>query len=166
MSDATDRTAALALLTEYLQPTVAPVLTTTASSGEVDVLLDRNRRAQTWVANTAYAVGAVMVPITRNGHRYRAIQPGTSQTGTPAFTFWPTTSGATVTEGASNPILTWIEDGPDGANIYDVRRAAYEGWRLKAQKASQFIQAGDLSFQHVYDHCIQMSNQFLTVGIA
>lgn len=165
MSDATDRAAALLLLTEYLQPTVAPVLTTTANTGEVDVILDRNRKARTWVAATAYVVGDVIVPITRNGHRYRCIQPGTSGT-TPAFTFWPTSSGATVTEGSSNPILTWQEDGSDAANIYDVRRAAYEGWRLKAQKASQFIQAGDLSFHQVYEHCLDMMDKFRTVMIA
>lgn len=165
MSDATDRTAALVLLTEYLQPTVAPVLTTTASTGEVDVLLDRNRKARTWVTATAYVVGDIIVPVTRNGHRYRCIQPGTSGVA-PAFTFWPTASGATVTEGASNPILTWQEDGFDSANIYDVRRAAYEGWRLKAQKASQLVNSGGGQFEKIYDHCMEMAEKFLQPMIA
>lgn len=165
MSDATDRTAALALLTENLQPTVAPTLTTTANTGEVDVILDRNRRARTWAVNTAYVAGDVVLPPLRNGHRYRCTVPGTSALVDPGVSFWPTTSGAVFSEGASSPALTWVEDGLQYQNIYDVRRATYEGWRLKAQKASQLVATGGSQFDQIYKHCTEMADRFIGVSI-
>src|SRR6185295_16572531 len=106
MSDASDRIAALGLLTENLQPAVAPTLTTTPNSGEVDVILDRNQRARTWAVNTSYVVGDVVMPPLRNGHRYRCTVPGTSALVDPGVSFWPTAGGATFYEGASSPALT------------------------------------------------------------
>lgn len=163
MSDATDRAAALLLLTEYLQPTVAPTLTTTATTGEVDVILDRNRRARTWVVNTAYNYGDVIQPPIRNGRRYRATVPGTSALTDPGFSFW---TGDSLSEGASSPALTWVDDGPGYVNIYDVRRAAYEGWRLKAEKASQLMNTDGSSYDQVYEHCMGMAEKFAGVLVA
>lgn len=165
MSDASDRTAALALLIENLQPTVAPVLTTTATTGEVDKILDRNRRGRTWLVNTAYIAGDVVLPPIRNGHRYRVTVPGTSAAVDPGVSFWPTASGATFSEGLSSPALTWVEDGLQYENIYDVRRATYEGWRLKAQKATQLMTSGGSNFQQVYEHCIAMADRFRGVSV-
>lgn len=164
MSDATDRAAALTQLIELSQPTVAPTLTTTATTGEIDVILDRNRRARTWAVNTAYVVNDVILPPIRNGHRYRVTQPGTSAGTDPGFAFWPTDSGATISEGSSNPVLTWVEDGPDHANIYDVRRAAYEAWRLKAEKASRM--SGHPILADLYDRCMEMAEKFARVVVA
>lgn len=163
MSDATDRTAALALLTEYLQPTVAPTLTTTANTGEVDVILDRNRRARTWVPSTAYNYGDVVLPPIRNGRRYKATIPGTSALVDPGYSFW---SGASISEGTSSLALTWVDDGPDFGNIYDVRKAAYEGWRLKAQKASQLMSTDGTAYDEVYRHCMEMAEKFAPVLVA
>ena len=242
MSDVTDRVTALTLLTEYLQPAVAPTLTTTASSGEVDVILDRNKRASTWTAGAAYFVNDVVLPTVRNGHRYRAIVSGVSAattqsgvqyvivtaggsyTSVPGVTFsggggagaagtaivangmvvavlltnrgtgytsapsvgfsagsaaatasilgaepfWPRIQGARIGDGSSGVngyVLTWIEDGSQYDSIYDVRQAAHEGWRLRAEKAAQFVQAGDLHMQEIYDHSVSEMNRFSSLSI-
>jgi len=52
------------------------------------------------------------------------------------------------------------------SNVYDVRRATYEGWRLKAMKASQLMNTGGSSFEQVYQHCIDMADRFRGVSIA
>src|SRR5437870_13103363 len=137
MSDATDRASALERLLEFSQPGIAPTLTTGTETDEVETILDRNKRASTWAVNTAYKVGDVIMPPIRNGHRYRCVRPGTSQATDPGYYFWSLTSGITMQDGVSNPILTWQEDGPEFANIYDVRQATYECWSLRASKAAQ-----------------------------
>ena len=166
MSDAADRAAALILLTEWLQPTVAPTLTTTASTGEVDVILDRNIRAATRANATAYTVGQLMMPSTRNGHRYRCTVGGTSAAADPFLgSTWPTEQGARITEGTSSPALTWIEDGPEFSSIYDVRQAAYEGWILRAHKAAQFFKAGELEMNQMYEHAMRQARQYGSLAI-
>lgn len=49
-----------------------------------------------WAASTAYALGDVRRPTTRNGFVYEVTTAGTSAATEPA---WPTTLGATVTDG-------------------------------------------------------------------
>ena len=58
-----------------------------------------------WQASTAYALGELAVPTTRNGHRYRCTTAGTSAAAEPT---WPTGGAATVTDGS----VTWTEDTP------------------------------------------------------
>ena len=57
-----------------------------------------------WQANSTYAVGDTIVPSTPNGRIYRvtAITTGTSGAAEPT---WPTTEGASVTDGG----VTWTE---------------------------------------------------------
>src|SRR5262245_31197198 len=163
MSDATDRTAALATLKLYVQDTVEPTL----SSGDLDTLIDGNKRAATWIASTAYNYGDVVRPTVRNGHYFRCIQAGTSGTTEP---IWPKSQQSTVNDGTSNPALQWQEAGPDNANIYDVRTAIHQGWMLKAAKASVLYltrQSRD-EFDHnqIYEHCIQQAEKFSSVNMA
>lgn len=151
-TDSTDWETALSELSEKVQIAVAPVLTLL----EIQQILYRNKRAVVRANSTAYIVNQLMMPSPRNGHRFRCVVSGTSATADPYLTYrWPTTQGARVSEGTNSPTLTWVEDGPEYANIYDVRQAAHECWLLKARKASQFIQTGDLNFHQVYDHCVE-----------
>lgn len=151
MSDATDFDEAFDLLVLRVQPDVVPQLTAT----ELEDILLKHKRGSTWAASTAYSVGDVILPTVRTGHRYRAIVGGTSGATEPyvGSNRWPTDEGATVEEGSSSPKLKWQEDGLEYANIYDVRAAAYECRDLKVQKASQFILAGNLHMQQVYQQC-------------
>jgi hypothetical protein len=190
VSDASDRTAALARLTQFVQPAVEPVLTTGSASTELETILDKHRRATTYAPGVYYAHGQIVLPTIRNGHKYRCVQAGVSDEAIPATVVsaavtngvcpvksthesepvavvitnkgtgytsaptisltggggssaaatasignepsWPTRNGVRVTDGSSDPILTWEESGPDFDNIYDVRAAAHEAWLLKA----------------------------------
>lgn len=162
--DATERANALSLLTRWVQPDTAPELTQT----EIESTLDDNRRASVWAASTAYVPGSVIVPTVKTGRRYRCIVGGTSGATEP-FTGserWPTADGARVTEGDSSPQLTWQEDGPEYTSLYDIRQAAYECCDLKAQKSAQFIQAGDLHMEMVYEHWVKQRDNFMPMGFA
>ena len=158
MSDATDRTAALARLTLLVQPTVEPTLTTTPTTGEVDVILDSHKIGSRWVTATALNIGDVIFPTVRNGHRYEVITAGTTTT----EPVWPTSSVSTITLGAE-----FQEIGPDSANVYDVRAAARECWELKAAKATEFISSQDSgSEQMIFDHCVSMAQKYMTPMVA
>ncbi len=165
MSDASDCTAARARLIALVEPTVTPTLTTTPDgTSEIDAILDNHRRATTWTPNTAYSSGAIVLPTVRNGHRYRCAQAGTSGATSAVEPAWLTRNAATITDGDSDPMLTWAEDGPDYANIYDVRAAAHEAWMLKAAKAVENfdLKIGSLSFslEQGYAHCVQMAQKY------
>lgn len=77
MTDATDRTLALAELLRLVEADLDPVLTTGAG-GEVEAFLDQQRRATRWAPNTFYRVGDVVLPTVRNGRRYRCSRAGVS----------------------------------------------------------------------------------------
>lgn len=165
MSDETDKGNALEEVANRVQMDVVPVI----SFPELETEVDRARIARTWAASTSYSIGDRVVPVVRNGHFYEAVQPGTSQSGAKAYTDWPPVSGLQFIDGSSDPVLTWAEGGDDlfnptifglERNIYDVSRAARNLWLMKARKATQFIQAGDLSFQQVYDHCVEQAEKF------
>lgn len=116
-------------------PTLAP--------DEVDAILAKHLRAATWAASTAYSYGAVVVPTARNGHRYRAIYPGTSGATQPT---WGTAIESQVSDGSA---LVWQEEGSDFANPYDMRAILYEACELKETKCSDRIDfsADGASFQ-------------------
>lgn len=153
MTDAEDRTASLARLIVLAQPTVEPTLTTTPTSGEVDVILDRNKRGSRWSA-IAYVYGDVVFPTVRNGHRYMVTLAGTAVT----EPTWPTDSGSSITSGAE-----FEEIGSDFASVYDLRSALRECWETKAAKASEFISSQDSgSEQMIFEHCQQMIRQYQT----
>ncbi|HEY1692251.1 MAG TPA: hypothetical protein VGG39_08815 [Polyangiaceae bacterium] len=51
----------------------------------------------TWIGSHTYAVGAYVVPNPANGHYYKCTTAGTSDASAPT---WPTTHGATVSDGS------------------------------------------------------------------
>lgn len=153
MTDAQDRAATLVTLLVQAQPTVEPTLTTTPTSGEVDVILDRNKRGSRWSA-TAYVYGDVVFPTVRNGHRYMVTLAGTAVT----EPTWPTEPGSTITSGAE-----FEEIGSDFASVYDLRSALRECWEAKAAKASEFISTQDSgSEQMIFDHCQRQVERYQT----
>lgn len=160
MSDVTDRIVALKEVLDRVQIDVVIVLT----QGEVELELDRSQLAKTWTINTAYGRGEAIVPPTRNGKVYITDEPGTSHSVAHAYTDWR--DG--FSEGPSSPRLRWEEVGTDrfnpgiaGAetNIYDIELAAKRCWLLKARKASQFINDGDVSFETIYKNCLEQAER-------
>lgn len=161
MSDATDRIVAIKAVIDRVQPDVAPTLT----QGEIELEVDRAKLASTWTINTTYNLGDAIVPPTRNGRVYITVQPGTSHTVAHAYTDWR--DG--FTEGSSSPQLRWEEVGSamfnptiTGAewNIYDINKAARECWLLKARKATQMIDDGDVAFAQFRDNCLKEAEKF------
>lgn len=139
----------------------------TLTSAELDDLVVMARRADAgglapvdyavWIAGTVYALGAERIPTARNGHYYAVTTAGTSGATEPT---WPTTSGATVTDGT----VVWTEQGAAWAGVYDLNSAASEGWRWKAAKAaSKFDVSTDgqsLSRSQVIAHCQEMAMNY------
>lgn len=163
MSDASDKTDAITIVTSLVQPDVAPVLT----EDEIEAEVDRAKLASTWAVNTAYVAGNVVV--VGNGHAYEVVQPGTSQSTVLTANDWPVYSGAMVGDGNSNPQLTWREIGTAafnpqiaGAefNVYDIQRAARECWKLKARKASALPDYDEMTLSQLRKHCLQEANTF------
>lgn len=147
MSDAADLTAAQALCDLYVPQTVEPAHT----AAERDAVLARVKRASTWAASTLYQVGDVVLPTVRNGHRYRAVTGGTSSTTEPNFS---RQTGSLVSDGSD---LKWAEDGPDYANIYDVRAALHALCSLKLARASDWHTA---EAHRVREHWAAMVQHF------
>lgn len=150
MSDATDRTEALARLIDLAQPDVNPKLTYTGEGdGELGKILDNNRRAMTWVANTELKVGKLFSPSTPNGRWYRVKVPAAGSNVEPTWT------------GSS------FEDAGEAQdNIYDIRAAAWEAWDLKARKASTYPVMSGINVSTIFDHCILIRDGFAPVLVA
>jgi len=62
-----------------------------------------------WASGTAYLTGDIVIPTTRNGHRYRATNDGTSASSEPT---WLTVLGGTVVDNN----ITWEEYGGEHAD--------------------------------------------------
>lgn len=156
------RDAVIQRVTRLAQPNVHP----TVSSRDVEAIVDATARASVWTAATAYIFGNVILPTVRNGHSYMCVIAGTSGATEP---IWPTSQQATITDGASDPLLKWQEAGPDFDNLYDVRKAAHEIWLQKAAQASQLYatsQSGSkFEHQQVHDHCVKMSEKYASLEI-
>lgn len=149
MSDATERTSAIAKVTLHAAITTEPVLTTT----EVETIVDACKRASTWVAATAYAIGTVVRPTTPNGHYYVVVQAGTAGATEPT---WPKGRQAQIQDGSSNPVLIWEEAGQEKSSIYNVSLAIHQAWQVKAARAAQLVRIEGRNFQEVYEHCMEM----------
>lgn len=166
----TDEDQAMEQLISMVQGNTSPVL-------EVDELqrcLDDARLAYIWTASTdystgGYGLGAVVIPSAakRNGYRYRLTAfDGTGSTSAATEPSWPTGYKRIVTDGN----VTWKEDGPDYAQLWDMNDAAMRAWLLKASKVAQctdFRQDGvGFTSSQLYDHCISQAMVYQGVQIA
>jgi hypothetical protein len=145
---------ALALLRMLVQPDVTPAL----DDVELNAMLDNAQRASFWILTTAFTFGAVVLPATKNGHRYKCTQGGTTAATEPT---WPTRDGATITDGT----VTWEEAGPDYENVFDVRAAAHEAWLMKEAKASEMTDFGDQKLSQFADRCREKAESFSPILI-
>ena len=81
-----------------------------------------------WAEATPYKVGAQVTPTVRNGHVYKATVAGTSGATEPV---WPTTSGATITDGG----VTWQEAGvAQWVPTFQIAAGVVKAIRLKLAK--------------------------------
>lgn len=156
MTDEEDKVLALEQLARLVQLDVVPVV----QVWEAEEILESYKRASRWVTVAELDYGALVMPTDRNGHLYRVTTGGTGGVTEPAS--WTTTDGGIVADGD----VEMEEAGPDMATVYDVRGAAQACWGLKARRASQFIDAGDLKLSQVVQHCIDQMRSLGSVRIA
>jgi len=163
-----DREAARKEVAQLAQWQLNPTLT----SDEVYEVVDRCQRATYWEAATLYYAGTVLMPTIPNGHRYLALETGTSDATEPT---WPLADYTSVRDGDSDTGLLWVEAGSDFRNVFDVRQAVYEAWMVKAAKASREIDvtlagganAGTFAAKcaQLYSHCVDMAYRSLPYRI-
>jgi len=146
--------AALALLRMLVQPDTTPTL----DDVELNAVLDGVQRASFWTLSTVFIFGAVVLPATKNGHRYVCTQGGTTAATEPN---WPTRDSARITDGT----VTWEEDGPDYENVFDIRAAAHEAWLMKEAKASVLFDLGDQKLSQIADRCREKAESFTPILI-
>lgn len=164
LSDNSERTVAVRAVLDRVQPQATPTLT----QGQVELEVDRARAASVWAANTFYPAGVEVVPPVRNGFAYVSCNPGTSG-GSVSQTDWPRVFGESFIDGQSDTMLEWECAGSDRYNagvagaetvLYDIGRAARQCWLIKARKAAEMIDKGDLRFSQVHDRCVDHANSF------
>lgn len=86
-------------------PVIDKIFAVVGAMSEIKALTVKNNQATpaAWAASTSYALNAVTIPTTANGHIYVAEVGGTSDTVEPT---WPT-DGSTVVDGS----VTWRDAG-------------------------------------------------------
>ena len=164
------------------------------STEELTAILDATLRWSIWAPNTLYAFGALVIPTVRNGHTYKAVvnqqfTPQPEGVSGPVEPIWPLYINPdrhisetrpywggfggplghyAVAQVTDNAII-WQEAGPDDADPYDLRKAVYDAWLLKAGKASAHITATfgpDKTWANlVFDHCMLMAHRNAPSGI-
>ena len=154
---AEQRATALAQFRLAVQPNVQPQL----GNEDLDALLDATARASIWTLSTAYSFGDVILPTVRNGHSYKCIVAGTAGATEPT---WPKTDLRTITDGSSDPVLTWQENGPDFSNVYDVRMALHEACMLRAKltaplHSTKQSQSG-YELQQIHEHWLKLAEKY------
>lgn len=175
---------ARARLVAKLSPCAEPTL----SAAEVDELLHRNQIARLWEPSTRYEAGDRVVPTTptglvytpaRNvgGNRYGGFS-GEIEPEFPLNLKWPggRWDGYWMDDFPANRRyaadgdMRWEVAGVEGPALWDIDRAACEGWLMKAAKASgeyhSYLAGVGGHPEQVFEHCQRMAERFRPIGIA
>ena len=134
----------------------------TLSENEIHMLLETNSIASaysTWAPDTQYSVGSRVVPSPRTGLVYAATVAGTSGSILPAFS---NELNDPITDGS----VTWELSETEVA--FNLKKAAAEGWRLKAGKvANRFDMKTEVTQtmrSQMYKHCMDMYKSYKIAG--
>jgi hypothetical protein len=123
------------------------------STGELELVVRKSQLASSRQPSTAYPQGAVVLPVTANGHRYNCAVAGTSGDVEPD---WNQFAGTSTPDGT----VTWIEAGL-ARGFYDTDQATFEAWDLKSGKASSLVAQSSAGQQYqmqlVFNHCKKMA---------
>jgi hypothetical protein len=99
------------------------------------------------------------MPTVRNGHRYTCVKAGTTAATEP---LWPIHTSNKVTDGT----VEWQEAGPDFENVFDVRAAAHQAWKVKEAKASELFDVAGQSVSQIRENCSRNARSFSSVELA
>lgn len=146
---------------------------------DITAIVLRTARASVWAASTHYDYGDRVVPTTRAGYVFTASQAGTSGTVEPD---WPTLYGGeslwnlrtphyeTFNTGLTDGTVEWAAQHPDFSEIYDVDRASYEAWLLRAARVAPTydVSTGEVSLkrEQIIGHYLTMADRFRAVSVA
>jgi hypothetical protein len=180
--------AAHALVAQQCAPTVDPII----SDAEIDAILTRLATTTIWLPSTAYVVGQVVIPTAPLGRVFRCVLPGMSDTFEPEWLIAPHYTGTVNPLGAwwgvgplpfvGNVVTTpwfwglgdgscaWRDFGAFAGELYDVQRATYEAWMLKAQKASSRVDSslgGGITAREsqTYQQCLAQARRYQSVRV-
>jgi hypothetical protein len=132
------------------------------TEADITMLLDRFKVGSVWATTTTYVYGDVVVPVTRNGHRYRVTTAGIGIATEPT---WPLGWGSTVTDGTA----TLEEIGPE-VDLWDIGAATHEAWKMKtalaAKRASITIGEHSKQAQQIFQQCQTMVLLTLPIQVA
>jgi len=165
LSENSERTVAIVLVMDRVQPNAAPKL----RQAQIELEVDRALLAATWQANTFYPAGVEVLPPVRNGYAYLALNAGTSRATAISQSDWQSEPFESFSDGHSDSMIEWENVGSDRynegitgveTNPYDINRAARACWLIKAQLASQMIDDGDLRFSQLHEQCINHAASF------
>ena len=152
----------LAEAREAVKAQAAPTVTPALTDGDIEAILTRTANVTVWAADTAYEWGERVIPTSRNGRYYLNKTAGTTGATEPT---WATGLYTYTTDGTAS----WQTMTPDWEQIYNIRRAVYEAWVLKAQKASEYYAFSEdgqsFQAQQVYEHCMKMASRFMPVTV-
>lgn len=176
-------TDALVKVYRNVAPDVDPILT---NDDLLEILADHASVA-TWKPSTAYSYGQIVIPTIPMGRTYRVTLAGTSDTTEPSWLLapqWtppPSFFAGWAWQTAFSPYLSspWLYGLKDGTaafcdwqqfsgEIYDVRRATYEAWLLKASRATGKVvskRVGPLAITYATtEHCLQQARRYAPFG--
>ncbi len=158
------RLQAIKQLSDFCQATLYPEL----DNNQLGNLIDQHKKFATWLPNTTYAVGDMIVPTTPNGRVYQCIIAGTSTTTEPSFPSIGYAVGQCFYNDVGTPPnfygLTFQDNGFITTEIYDVRAAAKQAWLLKASIAANLANTSDgqmrIELHQIQENCLQMAGKF------
>lgn len=120
---------------EEVERRAQTALEPTLEADEIDAALAHGRLFFEWEAEAEVPYGYRVAPSTRNGHRYRAVQGGTTGATEPT---WGTSDYSQVSDGD----VIWEEDGA-ASEAWDVRGAIYYALELRYAKDQLVDASGD-----------------------
>ena len=161
-ADQTDRNALKVRLRLKAATNSAPVLTDT----DLDTIIEECKVAARWQASTAYVVGQIIAPNTRNGHWFKCVQAGTSGTTEPNWLATPALRIRTFAWQVTDGTVIWEECGPDYPSVFDARQAIQNCWLAKAAKASELFDDEDGRLSQVMRHCQEMAERYRPIKLA
>jgi hypothetical protein len=179
---------ALVRVQRQCAPDIDPILT----PQEIADILTDGLEISTWLPSTAYVVGQVVIPIAPLGRVFRCVLPGTSDTFEPEWLIAPHYTGTVNPLGAwwgAGPLpfvgnvattpwfwglgdgsCAWRDFGAFAGELYDVQRATYAAWMLKAQKASSRVDSslgGGITAREsqTYQQCLAQARRYQSVRV-
>lgn len=147
----------------------------TLYDAELMLLLEDVAVARIWTPDTAVLVGDRVVPTVYNGSMYQVAPEwngahgGTTGSTEPTWQAppgWPRMAPYRVRDND----LYWTNCGTEPTCLWDLRAAAYEGWLLKAGKASgdyaSSIEGQSMHPEQVHAHCLKMADRYRPVDFS